>query len=354
MPANTLADVAIAGGGIIGLSLGVELLGRGLSVVVIERRRAMSSASAAAGGMLAVHDPQNPPALMPLAIRSEQLYPGYLQRIEELSGKRVRIRTHWAMQHVQSPRGSQPVVTSAELAEFAPGLNPGDQVYEWLEEGSVDPKDLCSALPEAFRAAGGRLLEDTPVLQVEASQTVRVRTSAEPVEAAEFVNCCGSWAGSAAEGVDRLPVEPVKGHMANLHFAPERLRCVVRAPGIYLIPRGDGRVTIGSTIERVGFDETVDASTVRRIASAARVLLPEADGPAQTEMWSGLRPGTPDTLPVLGAGEKPHCWHATGHFRDGILLAPVTAVVMAQALVRETPDVALDAYSPARFAAVHG
>jgi glycine oxidase len=137
--------------------------------------------------------------------------------------------------------------------------------------------------------------------------------------------------------------------MGNLRCEPERLRCVVRAPGIYLVPRGDGRVTIGSTIEHVGFDETVQESQVRQMAEAALRLLPEAEAPAQMDMWAGLRPGTPDTLPILGRAEKERCWHATGHYRDGILLAPVTAHVMTQAMLGETTDVGLEAFSAGRF-----
>lgn len=352
MGANTVADVVIAGGGIIGLSLGLELLGRGLSVAVIERQQAMSSASWAAGGMLAARDPQNPPELMPLALRSEELYPAYLARIECLSEKAVPMRTRWAMQHVNVAKPGAKIAGAAELAEFAPGLNPGDQVFEWLQEGSVDPNDLREALPLAFVAAGGVLLEHTEVQRVEANDAVRVRTSSGHVWGAEFVNCCGAWAGEAVEGLERLPVEPVKGQMANLRCAPERLRCVVRAPGVYLIPRGDGRVTIGATIERAGFDETVSQPAVQRLVAAALALLPEIEVPADMEMWAGLRPGTPDTLPILGAGEKRHCWHATGHYRDGILLAPVTARVMAQAITGETPDVTLETYIPSRFAPV--
>lgn len=354
MRANTIADVVIAGGGIIGLSLGLELLERGLSVTVIDRQQAMSSASWAAGGMLAVWDPQNPAELMPLAIRSEELYPDYLARIEEFSGKAVPMRTRWAMQHVIVPRPGAKVVSATELAEFAPGLKPGEQRFEWLEEGSVDPNDLREALPPAFVAAGGVLLEHTEVQRIEANGAVRVRTSTGHVCAAEFVNCCGSWAGDAAQGLDKLPVEPLKGQMVNLRCAPERLRCVVRAPGIYLIPRGDGRVTVGSTIERAGFDDNVSEPVVRRLAAAGQELLPEAEAPAQMDMWAGLRPATPDLLPVLGPAEKHHCWHATGHYRDGILLAPVTARVMAQAITGEATDVVLDAYAPARFAAVLG
>jgi glycine oxidase len=350
MNESIASDVAIAGGGIIGLSLGLELRRRGLSVVVIERQQAMSSASWAAGGMLAVDDPQNPPELMPLSVLSRELYPGFLERMEELSGLKVPLRTRRAMQYVDSADGRRDMVTAAEIAEFAPGLDTCGHIFHWLEEGSLDPNDVREALPPAFRAAGGVLLEETEMLGVESTANgVMVRTSGQPISAGMFVNCCGAWAGDPERGLGRLPVAPVKGQMGNLRCAPERLRCVVRAPGIYLIPRGDGRVTIGSTIEHVGFDETVEAPSIRHMADAALALLPEAEAPAEMDMWAGLRPGTPDGLPILGSAEAEHCWHATGHYRDGILLAPVTAHVMAQALLGESPDVALERFSAARF-----
>ena len=348
----TRADVAIAGGGIIGLSLGLELRRRGLSVTVIDRQQAMSSASWAAGGMLAVHDPQNPPKLMPLAAGSWELYPAYLERLESLSGKKVPLRTLRAMQYVSGDRRAENghhrgnAVTAAELAELAPGLNTAGHLFEWLDEGSLDPNDLRVALPAAFVAAGGVLLEETEMLSAESvTGGVLLQTSRKLISAGMFVNCCGAWAG--AEG--GLPVVPVKGQMANLRLAPDRLRCVVRAPGVYLLPRGDGRVTIGATIEHVGFDETVQETSVRRMAAAALSLLPEAEAPPEMDMWAGLRPGTPDGLPILGPAAKANCWHATGHYRDGILLGPVTGHVMAQAMLGEVPDVPLQAYAAMRF-----
>jgi glycine oxidase len=358
MNGHAVADVAIAGGGIIGLSLGLEFERRGLSVVVIDRLQAMSSASWAAGGMLAVHDPQNPAALMPLSERSWELYPQYLKRVETLSGKKVPLRTRRAMQFVAvehwaengTRTGAGSLVNAEDLAEFAPGLDANGHTFEWLEEGSLDPNDLREALPAAFVAAGGTLLEETEMLSVESvTGGVFVKTSRRHVSARMFVNCCGAWAGEPERGLGMLPVVPVKGQMANLRCPPEQLRCVVRAPGIYLVPRGDGRVTIGATIEHVGFDERVDEASIRRMAEAALSLLPEAQAPPQMDMWAGLRPGTPDGLPILGAAGKEHCWHATGHYRDGILLAPVTAQVMAQAMLGERPDVPLDAYAPTRF-----
>lgn len=341
-------DAAIAGGGVIGLSLGLELLGRGLKVAVMERGRAMGGASRAAAGMLAVHDPQNPPELLPLSLRSWALYPEYLARVEELSRRSVPLRTRKALQYVKAGDRSGALATEAEVAEFAPGLRTGVQAFTWFDEGSLDPQDLCQALPLAFVAAGGLLLEGTEMLAVEDGLGgVAVRTAQGRIDAEMFVNCRGAWAGQNQPG--RVPVLPVKGQMLNLCCAPERLRCVVRAPGVYLVPRGDGRVAVGATIEQVGFDESVVGAAIEGLAQAARKLLPEATTPMRGDAWAGLRPGTPDGLPILGAAAQEGCWHATGHYRDGILLAPVTARVMAQAMLGEPTDVSLDAFSVERF-----
>lgn len=348
MNSSLVVDVAIAGGGIIGLSLALELRQRGLSVAVMERGHAMSSASWAAGGMLAVNDPQNPLKLLPLCIRSWELYPSYLARIEALSGRPVPLRTQRALQEQKPEGGLGGTATAAEIAELAPGLDPSGHSFAWLDEGSIDPNDLREALPAAVRAAGGTLLEETEVLSVETTgRGIVVETLRERISAGMLVNCCGAWAGGRRLG--GVPVEPVKGQMANLRCAPELLRCVVRTAGVYLVPRGDGRVTIGATLEHAGFDETVESSLIRPVIDAALRLLPEASLPSPLDAWAGLRPGTPDDLPILGAAKLENCWHATGHYRDGILLAPVTARVMAQAMLGETPDVSLDAFSPARF-----
>ena len=343
-----VVDVAIAGAGIIGLSLALELRQRGLSVTVMERGQAMSSASWAAGGMLAVNDPQNPPELMPLCVSSWALYPKYLDRIESLSGQRVAMRTRRTLQEPKLGRISNALATTAEIAELAPGLDPSGHSFEWLEEGSVDPNDLREALPASVREAGGILLEATEVLGVEATAGgVLVETGQDRISAGMFVNCCGAWSGSRRWG--GVPVEPVKGHMANLRCEPSRLSCVVRTPAVYLVPRGDGRVTVGATIEHAGFDETVHEPQIKAMLDSAVRFLPEATIPSPTDGWTGLRPGTPDGLPILGAAKREHCWHATGHYRDGILLAPVTARVMTQAMLGETPDVPLETFAPSRF-----
>lgn len=355
------ADVVIAGAGIIGLALALELQLRGISVAVLERERAMRGASWAAGGMLAVEDPQNPPELMELARLSGRLYPEWLRRVEELSGMSVPIRTRQALQWV-GPKVEEGIAAAHEIGKLAPGLRTLEGIrFRLLEEGSVDPRDLCAALPKAVVAAGGRLFEECGVSSVSClTDDVRIRTGVADFTAEKFVNCCGAWAGTLKSADLRqreLPVEPVKGQMVELCCAPERLRCVVRAPEVYLIPRGDGRVTVGATLERAGFDVQVEEGAIRGLVVGAQRLMPELEIPHLLKSWAGLRPGTPDGLPVMGhaadareANGRPRCWHATGHYRDGILLAPGTARIMAQAITGERPDVPMEAFSAARFA----
>lgn len=344
------AEVAIAGGGIIGLALGLELQAKGRQVVVLERGQAMRGASWAAGGMLAVEDPQNPEGLMPLARLSGAMYAKWLAQVEELSRMPVPMRTRQALQWVKEADADD-YAMQEEIAALAPGLVTEGLTFQLLEEGSVDPRDLCAALPKAFAAAGGKLMEGSGVEQVAATGNgVSIRTAQGEWAAEQFVNCCGAWSGSGVEGLVGLPVEPVKGQMVEMRCAPERLRCVVRAPGAYLIPRGDGRVTVGATIEHAGFDTAVEEAGIRGLMGAALTLLAELEESRPLKCWTGLRPGTPDGLPVMGEAEVRGCWHATGHYRDGILLAPATARVMAQEMSGERPEVSLEAFSMARFA----
>jgi glycine oxidase len=163
------------------------------------------------------------------------------------------------------------------------------------------------------------------------------------------VNCGGAWAGQIA-AVPALPTRPVKGQMLSV-IAPRRdfLRHVVRGAGAYLVPRSDGRILIGATLEEAGFDKRTDANTIQCLHQAAANLAPELGQARMLEAWAGLRPGTPDRLPILGATSLPGYFVATGHFRDGILLAPVTALVMTQVVRGAKPEFDISAFLPARF-----
>lgn len=356
-----IADIVVGGGGIIGLSVALELARHGLRVRVIERGRPMAEASWAAAGMLAAEDPDNPLELAQLSVRSRDLYPEYLERVERLSGRPVPVRTRSTLQATRpggsfrcNPTRTRSFLAAADAQQLIGAIEPGDRSFLWLEESSLDPRDLCAALPQAVRVAGVVLEEKTEIRTVTSrSGAVEIATSAGSVSAGAFVNCCGAWADSVgfeapvpSSATPTETVEPRKGQMLTVRTEGQpQLRHVLRAPKVYLVPRGDGRIVVGATLERAGFDRRIDQAALQRLIALAAELWPPIESAAIVESWAGLRPGTGDGLPFLCPADLPNCWLATGHFRNGILLAPVTAVVVRQMIEGEPPDVALDAFS---------
>jgi glycine oxidase len=347
------ADVIVAGGGIIGLSTALELARNGFRVRVLEKGRAMSEASWAAAGMLSAHDPGHPAELAELAELSITLYPEYLRTVEELSGRTVRLRTRAAL--MTGAANDSCLALSAQDAESRlPGLKTKHRRFFWMEETSLDPRDLCTALPLAAAAAGVALQQETEVLAVRTqANSVEVTTQHGTVGADAFVNCCGAWAGKVTHvGVERQPaaeVEPRKGQIFSVQLKPPLdLACVLRSDEIYLVPRGEGLVVIGATVERAGFDRRVDPAVIKRLLAEAAELWPPIASARVIESWAGLRPGTRDELPLIGDAGQPHCWVATGHFRNGILLAPATGLVMRQLLQSRPPKVSLASFVPGR------
>jgi glycine oxidase len=176
--------------------------------------------------------------------------------------------------------------------------------------------------------------------------------------APKVVNCAGAWAGqirctqgaSGPVAAPIFPTRPVKGQMLCL-LMPLRtlLRHVIRSPEVYLIPRSDGCLLVGATVEEAGFDKSTDPATIQHQHRAAVALVPKLADAKILEDWAGLRPGTPDALPILGATAIPGYYVATGHFRDGILLAPITAEVMAAVIEGRKPEYDLTPFSPERF-----
>jgi glycine oxidase len=343
-------DVFIAGGGIIGLSTALELAGSGLRVTVLERGRPMTEASWAAAGMLAAHDPENPAALRPLSDLSISLYADFLPTVEHLSGLEIPLRTSGTLQGSDRNHIFDRALSPSEIASHLPELNPSRRSFQWLDEHSLDPRDLCAALPKAAKAAGITLIEQSPVTAVRGTSSgVEVSTPQATYSAAHFVNCCGAWAGS----VSNLPsIEPRKGQMVTVQLPSHRqLPCVIRTPELYLVPRGDGRVVIGASVERAGFDKSVQETTIQSLLHEAALLWPPVREAQIVETWAGLRPGSADGLPVIDACGEQNCWIATGHFRNGILLAPATARVMRQLILNEAPSVDLSPFRCGRFAA---
>ncbi len=356
------ADVVIAGAGIIGLSVAVDLATHGLRVVVCERGRPMAEASCAAAGMLAANDPENHPELSELGRLSLSVYPSFLARIEGLSGRSVPLRTSATIQVVPAAKAGFSAshagfrwLSQAEAGTLEPDLLAPGRRFLLLDEPSLDPRDLCVALPAAALAAGVSLLEQTSVLSVEADEAgVTVRTPTSAIRAAHFVNCAGAWAESPALGrlsAGHSQIAPRKGQMAAVRLRGlERLTRVLRAPEIYLVPRGDGRVVIGATVENAGFDKSVHPHAIAGLLRLAAGLWPPVASAEVIESWAGLRPGSADELPLIGRTAHPHCWIAGGHFRNGMLLAPGTARALSHAIREEAAEIDLAPFDPQRVA----
>jgi glycine oxidase len=343
------ADVVIAGAGIIGLSTALELVARGLRVIVLERGQAMTEASWAAAGMLAAHDPENLPELRPLSDLSISLYPDYLNTIESLSGLQVPLRTSRTLLGSGQDHAFDNALPLPEIARYVPNLNAAGRTFQLLKEHSLDPRDLCAASPKAAAAAGVSLVEQSPVTTVQGTaRGVEITTPQAAWSSAHFINCCGAWAGA----ISNLPsIEPRKGQIAIVKLPPHHsLDCVIRTPELYLVPRGDGRVVIGATVEHAGFDKSVHEATIQTLLDEAAALWPPVREAQIVETWAGLRPGSSDELPIMGACGDENCWIASGHFRNGILLAPATARVMSELLLGEQPSIDLAPFRCDRFA----
>jgi glycine oxidase len=346
-------DVIVAGGGIIGMSLALSLRRHGAQVLVVERGEPGREASHAAAGMLADLDPQTPEALRPLALASARLYPEFVRDVQDESGSHVDLRDDGTIE-LPGPNAAAgglatPMIDARGLKSLEPCLSYSGAAIV-LRERAVDPRALFAAMLKAAKHREIEVASGSAATELVASKgsVQGVKTAKSEYHAPVVVNCAGAWAG--AFGAGRVPTKPVKGQMLAL-IAPRRdlLRHVVRAPEVYLVPRGDGRIVVGSTSEDAGFDKRVDPNTIQRLHQKAAVLVPELGQARMLEAWAGLRPGTPDDLPILGRGEVDGYFVAAGHYRNGILLAPITAVVMSQLIRGVQPELELGAFGVGRF-----
>lgn len=348
-------DVIVIGGGIIGLSLSIELRKRGAKVLVVERGQPGREASHAAGGMLVDSPNETKTALRSMATASAQMYPEFVHEIEIESGLTADLRDPGTIVFPPTEHGDDPRVASLEplpapFAEFEPVLAAADRPAFFLKERSVDPRAITAAAWKAAKHRGVDFSSGDPVTAVNFSdgRASGVTTAKTAFHASKVVNCAGAWSGQIAPHA--FPTRPVKGQMLCL-AAPSRtfLKHVIRTPEVYLIPRSDGRILVGATVEEAGFDKRTDPATIQRLHRAALALVPELKNAKILEDWAGLRPGTPDALPILGATATSGYYVATGHFRDGILLAPITAQILADVMNGADPGYDLTPFSPARF-----
>jgi glycine oxidase len=356
-------DAIVIGAGIIGLSLALDFRKSGLSVLVVEKGEPGREASWAAGGMLVDFPGETQPALQELATASARMYPEFVRELEDESGLKIDLRSvgtlilRSVVTGLRPVAGQSPATTRSyalpqPLAKLEPELRCTKTKSDFLfvDERCVDPRDLITAALAAARNRGVDFSSGDHVLSVEIADGAAcgVRTNKTRFGAAMVVNCAGAWAGQI--GPHSFPTRPVKGQMLCV-VMPEKemVRHVIRTPEVYLIPRSDGRMLVGATVEEAGFDKQVVHETIKTLRQRAIDLVPRLAQARILEAWAGLRPGTPDGLPILGATPTPGYFVATGHFRDGILLAPATARVMGQVIDGKKPELDSSAFELARF-----
>jgi len=348
-------DAIIIGGGIIGLTLGIALRKQGLRVLIVERGEPGREASHAAAGMLAGSGGEIPPGLRVLAEVSARMYPEFVHELEDESGVRVDLRDQGTILISQNADGQFPEaarkISSEELLALEPELamrDSSEKMAAHLAERSVEPRALVKAAIQAARHREVDISSGSEVtgLLVERNRAIGVETARTSYAVPVVVNCAGAWAGCI--GPQRFPVRPVKGQMLATVGGPS-LKHVVRADRVYLVPRSDGRLVVGSTLEEAGFEKRTDVNTIQQLFRAALEIVPGLAQAKRHEDWAGLRPGTPDEMPILGETEVKGYFVATGHFRDGILLAPITARVMTDVIMGKPPAYDLGNFSPARF-----
>lgn len=345
-------DVVIIGAGIIGLSLAISLRKQGLRVLVIDRGEPGAEASSAAAGMLAPGGSEIPVPLRALAAASARLYPEFVHELEDESGIRVDFQQHGSilLSSTDFPDGAQ-ALTARELESLEPALRVQNSKLKagFMQESCVDPRLLVSA---AMKAAHHRDVDivsgsEVKTVQISDGRASGVETEKTSYAAGIVVNCAGAWAGLV--GPQPFPVQPVKGQMVAVVHAPT-VRHVIRSEKAYIVPRSNGRLVIGSTLENAGYDKQVEVSRIQDLLQAALELVPELEKARQHEAWAGLRPGTPDKLPILGETCTGRYLVATGHYRDGILLAPVTDAVMTSIILQQAPQYDVRDFSASRFA----
>jgi glycine oxidase len=341
------ADVIIAGAGIIGVSIALELRERGADVLVLDRGEAGQESSSAAAGMLAPTDPETPPALRSIALESARMFPEYVRKIESLSEITTDFRRHGTIAFLNAgataPTEYSPL-SAGDLHRLEPRLQSQGLSAFLVQEDSVDPRLLMHAALAAARRIGVKFRENTEVKEIHSGgNEVEVLTTCGDFTSHTAINCRGAWAGA--------PIRPRKGQMLYLQPAQnDLLRHVVHAPDAYIVPRSSGKILVGATVEDVGFDKSVSPSTIDGLLRAAARYLPELASAPIIDSWAGLRPGTPDNLPILGPSGNPGIYIAGGHFRNGILLAPITARIMANLVTRKAPGFDITAFAPSRFA----
>jgi len=361
-------DVVIIGGGVIGLAIARALALRGVrDINLFETARLGTEASFAAAGMLAPQvEADTQDDFFTLACRSRDMYPSFAEELREETGidieldttgtlylaftdqdrKEIERRYEW-----QSRAGlAVELLSDADARELEPSIAPALGALRFPNDVQVENRRLLAALTNSIVKRGVITVTQTTVqsLIMEGNRLTGVQTSRGPISCNTAVVAAGTWSSFIQHS--NIMVEPVRGQIVFLESMPQLARHVVFSPRCYIVPRRDGRLLAGSTNERVEFDKSVTAGGISSILQHAQEISLEISSLPVTDTWAGLRPRTPDGLPVLGpCGEIEGLFYATGHYRNGILLAPLTGELISEAIVDGVVSPLLAPFSPDRF-----
>jgi glycine oxidase len=368
-------DAVVIGGGVIGLSVAWRAARAGLRVAVVDPDPG-SGASHYAAGMIAPSSEAEfgEDRVVQVNRGSAAAYPAFIADVEHDSGLHAGYRQcgtlHVAVdadEHAYLERGFEhrrslglPVVrlSARETRELEPGLAPSVR-SGMLVDGDhiVDPRALTEALQVACANLDVEIHRGRGEVAVDAGRAIGVRIDGEDeIPARHVILAAGCWSGviTGVPEEDVPPVRPVKGQILRLRGDPSMITRTVRGSHVYILPRGDGRVVIGGTIEERGFDTTVFAGAVLDLLRDARALVPDVAELELVEASAGLRPGSPDNAPIVGEGNTPGLILATGHYRNGFLLAPATADAVVGVLTGGDWPEATRPWWPSRFASPAG
>ena len=364
--------VLIVGGGIIGLSIAEELTRRDVEVQIFERNpKTGAEASSAAAGILSPQgEAKGPGPLLDLLQAGYQMIPEAVARLESLTGMDLKFKAGGMLALALSDADEEELerayswqtkaglqldrVSGSEVKKLEPAVDgPVRWGIWWPQTSQIDNTRLVEAYRQAVERQGGKVQTGTPVTRflTEADRVTGVETSKGKVFGDWVVNCAGSWSGFDASFSLPVPTVPVKGQM--LQFRTERpwFQRIVRSTRVYFVQRSAKEIVVGTTVEQVGFDKEVTEEGRRSIQAGAKEMVSRIASVVPEKSWAGLRPGTPDELPILGPTPFKNFLLATGHYRNGILLAPLTGRLIADWITRGGCSTDLSAFSVARFLA---
>ena len=341
-----MTDVLVIGGGIIGLATAIALSEKGASVTVVERDVCGRGATWAAAGMLAPEAECLEGDLLEFGIRSRDMYPQWIANLMRLSGQDCGYWCCGIVAPVVSSlsEGDRQVLSQhpkyinyEETHQRQSGLGTSVLGSLWLpEDGQVNNRKLTQALLTAARSLSIKILEGTTVYQIvrDRQRVLHLDTSSGKLQSDRYVLATGAWTQSLLP----LPVKPIKGQMLSLFDGDRKLQRVIYAPSCYIVPREDGTIVIGATVEDNGFTQGNTAAGLAQLLNNAISVYPAIADMQITETWWGFRPHVPNEVPILGVSDYENLILATGHYRNGILFAPITAQIITDLIVDGNAD----------------